>query len=202
MDLHSNSTFRILHRHLHTSYFHNENWKKPIPKRSEYFIRYSDSSLPPELISLFTDQLPSQTNRQSLPNLTRNDLFDQAFSDPHSPWYMPRDTITDCDPDRLYAKSSIKKLYSSLPEDVPFDQIQPPRHQSFTPVIDAPENSPLLDHDSACHLRATFLFKLSPNPTVSVWELDNWCPFDTLTRFEFFEILKTLDHEKYLMPSH
>jgi hypothetical protein len=55
----NNCTFRLLHRHLHTSYYHNRQWKKPLPKYSAYSFQSCDSTLPPELISLFKDKFDS-----------------------------------------------------------------------------------------------------------------------------------------------
>ena len=134
----NNSTFRLLHRHLHTPYFHNEKWKKPFPSQSLYYGDIlCDSSLPPELISLFNrTQFKPQPQPPSslLSEITRDNLLDQSFSNPNSPWYVPRGTDPFLDSDRLYAKSLVKDLVSLISQDVHFDQIQAPSGLAFTPT--------------------------------------------------------------------
>jgi hypothetical protein len=142
----NNSTFRLLHRHLHTSYFHNEKWKKPLPRQSLYYGQSPcDSSLPPEVLSLFNRNLVNHTQSTShiSSNIIRNDMLDQSFSNPHSPWYIPRGNDPLLDPDRLYAKSLIKDLVSLIPQDVPFDQIQASRGLAFTPTFPTVQDSTL-----------------------------------------------------------
>src|SRR5437868_6293643 len=90
-----------------------------------------------KLISLFNrNQFKPQPQLLSHPfsDITRDNLLDQSFSDPNSPWYIPRGTDTFLDSDRLYAKFLIKDLVSLIPQDVPFNQIQAPSGLAFNPT--------------------------------------------------------------------
>ena len=73
----NNSTFRILHRHLHTPHYHQHTWKKHIPRHSSYYKDPSptsqldaSSNLPPELITLFDFQL--YTAQRSTSHINHN----------------------------------------------------------------------------------------------------------------------------------
>ena len=178
------------------------------------------------LISLFKDKFKprSQSYSFSLPDSSRNDLLNQSFSNPISPWYILHGTDPLLDPDRLYAKSLIKDLVSLIPQDVPFNQIQAPSSLAFTPTsptiqpdicsglfldqIDessyfpfGPQSNPM-GYITAADLRSSLSFKLTNDPKTSLWELHNWCSFASLDFETFLDILRTIDKDKYLMPEH
>ena len=191
--------------------------------------RGPDSSLLPELISLFNrNQFKPQPQLPSHPlsDISRDNLLDQSFSNPNSPWYIPRGTDPLLDPDRLYAKSLIKDLVSLIPQDVPFDQIQAPSGLAFNPTspiihpdicsdpdlfLDqleefahlpfGPQSNPM-GYITAADLRSSLSFKLTNDPKTSLWELHNWCSFASLDFETFLDILRTIDKDKYLMPEH